>query len=170
MGQTPKKASSSPGPRADAVGAPFSGLTVAFRQTRKDHATELAQDYVELIDGLIAHHGEARLVDIAGCMGVSHVTANKAVARLQRDGLVQRRPYRAIFLTDAGKRLADESRRRHQVVFQFLCALGVPERQACIDAEGVEHHISAVTLEAMAAFIRQTEPRERRRGSGPTGA
>ncbi len=127
--------------------------TEGFKQVRIDHASEMAEDYVELIDDLIARHGEARLVDIAEHMGVSHVTANKTVARLLRDGLVQKRPYRAIFLTDEGKKLADASRRKHVVVVEFLCALGVPEDQARIDAEGIEHHISDVTLAAMSKYV-----------------
>lgn len=35
----------------------------------------------------------------------------------------------------------------------FLCALGVPEREAEQDAEGIEHHASEATLKAFARFI-----------------
>lgn len=125
-----------------------------FKKTREDHASEIAEDYVELIDDLIREFGEARLVDVAERIGVTSVTANKTIARLQRDGLVEKRPYRAIFLTDEGKKLADEMRRRHAIVFAFLVALGVGERQARIDAEGIEHHISSATLKAMTRFIK----------------
>lgn len=130
--------------------------TEGFRKTRQAHAYELAEDYVELIDDLILQYGEARLVDIAKRMGVSHVTANKTIGRLQRDGLVDKRPYRAVFLTASGKHLADMVRRRHQVVYDFLLALGVPKKQACIDAEGLEHHISETTLRAMSRFIKSS--------------
>lgn len=133
--------------------SPLTSVTAGFLQTRADHAGELAADYVELIYELIARHGEARLVDIAEMLGVSHVTANKAVGRLLRDGLVQKRPYRAIFLTEEGRRLAEQSRRKHHLVVQFLRAIGVEEKQACIDAEGLEHHISDVTLRAMLGFL-----------------
>jgi DtxR family manganese transport transcriptional regulator len=125
-----------------------------FRKTRKDHASELAEDYVELIDDLIVEFGEARVVDIADRLGVSHVTANKTIARLQRDGWVLKRPYRSIFLTDEGRRLAADVRRRHALVFDFLRHIGVADRQARIDAEGIEHHISEATLRAMSRFIR----------------
>lgn len=132
---------------------PITSITAGFRQVREAHAGELAADYVELIHELIELHGEARLVDIAERMGVSHVTANKTVGRLQRDGLVQKRPYRAVFLTDAGRTLAEESRRKHLLVVQFLRAIGVDDRQARIDAEGLEHHISDVTISAMVKFL-----------------
>lgn len=126
----------------------------AFRKTRDAHQTEMAEDYVELIGDLIAESGEARLTDVAQHMGVSHATAAKVVARLRRQGLVQNRPYRALFLTEDGTRMADESRRRHQVVYDFLRAIGVPELTAEADAEGVEHHVSDETLDALARLTR----------------
>lgn len=137
------------------------GTTDGFRQTRRDHASEIAEDCVELIDDLM-ECGEARLVDIAERMGVSHVTVNKTVGRLQRDDLVLRRPYRSIFLTDKGKRLAAQSRKRHNIAYAFICALGVPQRQARIDAEGIEHHISNTTLRAMSKFTGTARHRARR--------
>lgn len=125
-----------------------------FARTREDHATEIAEDYVELIDQLQREHGEARLVDIAQRLGVTHVTANRTIARLQKEGLVTARKYRAIFLTDLGKQLARASELRHLVVVRFLCAVGVPEAQARLDAEGIEHHTSGATLQAMARFLK----------------
>ncbi|GJM24767.1 MAG: transcriptional regulator MntR [Phycisphaerae bacterium] len=123
-----------------------------FARIRNDHAKELAEDYLEMIDDLSATNGEARAVDIAAQLGVSHVTVTKTVARLKRDGLVTSQPYRSIFLTPKGKRIADNARRRHQTVLQFLLALGVPADSAEIDAEGIEHHISPATLRAMRDF------------------
>ncbi|HWY31249.1 MAG TPA: helix-turn-helix domain-containing protein, partial [Candidatus Acidoferrum sp.] len=98
----------------------------ALRRTRLEHAAETAQDYVEAIADLSATQGEARAVDLARRLGVTHVTVIRTIARLQRDGYVSTRPYRSIFLTDKGSRLADESRRRHEIVLAFLRGLGVP--------------------------------------------
>ena len=124
------------------------------RRTRKAHAAEIAEDYVEAIADLIDSGGEARVVDLARRLGVSHVTVVRTVARLQRDGLVTARPYRSIFLTEEGRTLAEGSRRRHRIVIAFLRALGISERVACTDAEGIEHHVSAETLGAMERFVR----------------
>lgn len=125
----------------------------AFTRTRRDHQNEIAEDYVELIDQLIREHGEARAVDIAQRLGVSHVTVSKTVARLIEAGLVTSLPYRAIFLTEAGQQIASASRERHKLVLQFLLALGVDPDTAELDAEGIEHHVSKVTLQAMARFV-----------------
>lgn len=118
---------------------------------RKDHSQELAQDYVEMIAELIEKTGEARLTDLARGLGVTHVTANRTIKRLQRKGLVTTEPYRSIFLTGDGRSLAKESRDRHETVVKFLTALGVPSGVAESDAEGIEHHVSRETL---AAFVR----------------
>ncbi|WP_207483343.1 manganese-binding transcriptional regulator MntR [Arenibaculum pallidiluteum] len=126
----------------------------AFSRIREAHQTEVAEDYVELIDDLIGAYGEARLVDLAEHMGVSHPTASKIVQRLLREGLVESRPYRAIFLTDAGRRMADEARRRHRIVLEFLRAIGIDEETAEQDAEGIEHHVSEATLEALDRLTR----------------
>ncbi len=85
-------------------------------------------------------------------MAVSATTASKVVARLRREGLVESRPYRSVFLTDAGERMALESRRRHRIVFDFLRALGLDEGTAEADSEGLEHHVSEATLKAMQDF------------------
>lgn len=159
MSKIPKKASQQP---TEQPTTPAS-VTAGFRKTRDDHAVELAQDYVELIEDLIARHGEARLVDIADHIGVSHVTANKTVGRLQHSGLVVKRPYRSVFLTEKGKKLAAQSRKRHRVVFAFLCSIGVPERAARIDTEGIEHHISDATLQAMSTFLQSHPPTKKKR-------
>lgn len=125
----------------------------AFRRMREAHRTEMAEDYSELIGDLIAATGEARLTDLAEHMGVTHATAAKVVKRLEREGLVQSRPYRSIFLTEDGEALADQSRKRHKLVYQFLRALGVNELTAEADAEGIEHFCSKETLAAFARVI-----------------
>jgi DtxR family manganese transport transcriptional regulator len=124
-----------------------------FGRTRRDHRSELAEDYVELIADLIDAKGEARTVDLAERLGVSSPSVNSTIARLQREGLVRSEPYRSIFLTEAGRALAQSCRRRHRIVLEFLRALGVREEVAATDAEGIEHHVSAETLDALARFL-----------------
>lgn len=125
----------------------------AFERVRQAHQMEATEDYVELIDDLIESTGEARLVDVAERLGISQPTAGKTVARLQRDGYVTSEPYRSIFLTEAGKALAQRSRERHDVVHRFLLALGVSETTAQLDSEGMEHHVSDETLARFVEYI-----------------
>lgn len=130
------------------------------RRTRRDHATETAEDYVEAIDDLLREQGSCRVVDLAKRFAVSHVTVTRIVARLQEEGLLLTEPYRPVTLTPKGKRLANKSRKRHEIVFAFLRAIGVDAATAAIDAEGIEHHVSPATLSRFAELTKQlqTEP------------
>jgi len=128
--------------------APVEQQAAGFEAVREARRSETAEDYVELIDDLIKATGEARVVDVAARMGVSHATVNRILSRLTKEGLVSTQPYRSIFLTDAGADLAQESRERHRIVVEFLTALGIDEATAERDAEGVEHYVSEATMQA----------------------
>ena len=124
-----------------------------FGKARTAQSTALLEDYVELIADLLAVHGEARVTDVAKRLGVTHTTAVKGIARLKREGLVTARPYRGIFLTEAGHDLADRVRARHRLMVELLLAVGVPAEAAEAAAEGMEHHASEATLEAFTRFL-----------------
>jgi DtxR family manganese transport transcriptional regulator len=126
-----------------------------FRRSRRDRAAEIAQDYVEAIADLSASLGEARVVDLARRLGVTHVTVNRTLSRLRHAGYVNTKPYRAIFLTGAGHKLAGECKRRHETVVAFLRSLGISEKTAELDAEGIEHHVSPETLAAFERLLQR---------------
>lgn len=128
-------------------------LSAPFEKVRRDHAMETAEDYAEAVSDILHRHGECRVKDLAAHMGVSHVTVTRIVSRLKQEGLVETAPYRPIRLTAEGERLAAQSRKRHQTVLAFLLALGVPEDEAQRDTEGIEHHVGAITLQRMGAFV-----------------
>ena len=130
-----------------------SRAVMAFQRTRADHHGEIAEDYVELIADLIDEKGEARPTEVAQRLGVSNATVTKTLRRLQDEKLITQEPYRAIFLTLSGQRLANLVRRRHRIVEHFLIKLGVRAAAARIDAEGIEHHVSAETLAAMSKYL-----------------
>lgn len=129
-----------------------------FARVRQAHRTETQEDYVELIADLIAANGEARATDLAERMGVTPATVTNTLTRLKRDGLVETKPYRAIFLTDDGQEMATAARARHELVVRFLRALGVADAIAELDAEGLEHHLSDETLVAMTTFADKASP------------
>lgn len=126
-----------------------------FGKARTAQSGALLEDYVELISDLLDSGGEARPTDIARRFGVSHATAIKTIGRLKREGLAVARPYRGVFLTEGGERLAERVRARHRLVVDVLLAIGVPAEAAEQDAEGLEHHVSDTTLAAFARFLRR---------------
>ena len=129
-----------------------------FRQVREAHRRELIDDYVELISDLIREVGEARQVDMAARLGVSQPTVAKMLKRLASVGQIEMIPWRGVFLTPEGEKLAQESRERHQLVENFLLVLGVSPEIARRDAEGMEHHVSEETLVTFREFTLKYGP------------
>jgi DtxR family transcriptional regulator, manganese transport regulator len=124
-----------------------------FSKARSARSASMLEDYTELIADLIAANGEARTTDIARRLGVAHPTASKTIARLKREGLATARPYRGIFLTEAGLAMAKSVRQRHRLVVDLLIAVGAPREAAEADAEGIEHYVSDATLRAFETFL-----------------
>ena len=125
---------------------------MSFRKVRNAHRTENTEDYLELVAELLISKGEARIVDIAENLGIAQATANKTIQRLHSQGYIKREPYRSIFLTYKGQKIASESKKRHNIVYNFLRNLGLDKNTASEDAEGIEHHVSEKTLRKMDNF------------------
>ena len=127
-------------------------ITMSFSKVRNAHKTENTEDYLELISELLTSKGEARIVDIAKQLDIAQATANKTIQRLQNQGFIKREPYRSIFLTVKGQMIASKSKKRHNIVLRFLLNLGLDQKTASADAEGIEHHVSEKTLKKMEKF------------------
>ena len=125
---------------------------MSFSKVRNAHKTENTEDYLELIAELLNTKGEARIVDIAENLGIAQATANKTIQRLQSQGYIKREPYRSIFLTFKGQKIASYSKKRHHTVYSFLLSIGLDKKTAAEDAEGIEHHVSDKTLKRMDYF------------------
>ena len=125
-----------------------------FAKTRQDHASETAEDYVEAIDEILQVQPTCRVKDLSTKMQVSHVTVIRILRRLASEGLIEKEPYGPCSLTKAGISMARRSRRRHQLLVDFLVHIGVPAADAARDAEGMEHHVSDATLAAMRSMLR----------------
>ena len=127
---------------------------MSFKRVRKAHRRENTEDYLELIADLLNKNGEARIVDIAEKLDIAQATANKTIKRLHGQGYIKKEPYRSIFLTVKGQIIASNSKKRHKTVYEFLINLGVDDKIAAVDAEGIEHHVSNKTLIKMDKFNR----------------
>ena len=131
-----------------------SGRAESFIKTRSNRLFELAEDYTEMVADLIEAQAQARVCDIAREMGISHVSVLKAVRRLIREGYLMKDLSKAIDLTPKGREMAIYSKKKHQILSEFLLKLGVPESIVAVDVEGIEHYISPDTLEAIAAHMK----------------
>jgi len=130
-------------------------MAARFARVRQDHAREMAEDYAEMVLELGGAVGApVRPMELARGLGVSHVTVHRALNRLARDGYILRDENHGVLLTAGGRQLGEASLVRHRLVVAFLESLGVSPEVAAVDAEGLEHHLSPLTLERMAAHMR----------------
>jgi len=119
--------------------------------------TSAAEDYLERIAALIKSKGYARVVDIAAELKISQASVTTMVQRLDADGLVKYEKYRGMVLTDAGEAVAARIAHRHELLTQLLRFFELPEDVIFRDVEGMEHHISGETLDALERLTRYLE-------------
>ena len=123
-----------------------------YSNIRNQNKNEILEDYVEAIQEISEIKGDVKNADLSIHFGVSQATINKNLKRLISSKLATSEPYRSIFLTDEGKKLATISKEKHEIVYQFLIKLGVSKKTAQYDSEGIEHHVSDETLKLMKNF------------------
>ena len=127
------------------------------KRVRRQHQSEVAQDYVEAIYRLQSEGKGTRVTDIQEVFGVSHVTVIRTLTRLEEAELLVKHQG-SVTLTEEGQTIAVKAYRRHNLVRRFLLSLGVSERTAEADTEGIEHHISDETVDAIKSFLDQQPP------------
>ena len=111
------------------------------------------EDYLEAIYDLIQTKGYARAVDIAERLGVKTPSVTGMIQKLDGMGLVVYERYRGLTLTDKGEKMAKFTQRKHVLISKFLRLLGIEEKTANEDAEGIEHHVHKETLNRIERFV-----------------
>lgn len=121
-------------------------------RVRRQHQSEITQDYVEAIYRLKSEGKSTRVTDIRDVFGVSHVTVIRTLARLEEAKLLVKKQG-SVSLTEEGHIIAVKAYRRHNLVLEFLLTLGISENTASADTEGIEHHLSDETIDAIKNFL-----------------
>ncbi len=119
--------------------------------------TAAVEDYLERISELIRRKGYARVVDIAAELKISQASVTTMVQRLDGEGLVKYEKYRGMVLTSAGEEVAARIAHRHELLTNFLTLLGLEKEVVDHDVEGMEHHVSPETFEALEKLSRYLE-------------
>lgn len=126
-------------------------------QPATPRTSSAVEDYLERISELIKTKGYARVVDIAAELKISQASVTTMVQRLDGEGLVKYEKYRGMVLTSAGEEVAARIAHRHELLTNFLTLLGLEKEVVDHDVEGMEHHVSAETFEALEKLNRYLE-------------
>ena len=116
--------------------------------------TASAEDYLKAIYHIERGGGAATTADIAQRLGVAAPSVSGMVRRLADQGLLAHEPYRGVTLTDAGRRAALRTIRRHRLIETYLTqALGYSWDRVHDEAERLEHAASDELVDRMAAAL-----------------
>lgn len=115
------------------------------------------EDYLEQIHNLIEAKGYARVVDIAGNLGIAQASVTNMIQKLDAEGYLVYERYRGVTLTEAGRRIGQEIARRHEVLTRLLAGFGLDAATVHKDVEGMEHHISRQTLDVLTLLLEELE-------------
>jgi Mn-dependent DtxR family transcriptional regulator len=111
--------------------------------------SQTAEDYLERIHELIEEKGYARVVDIASSLKVRQASVTSMVQKLGEAGYLKYEKYRGLILTDQGREVARRIRNRHETLTRLFSLFGLDLDTQREDIEGIEHHLSAATVEIL---------------------
>ncbi|MCX7570469.1 transcriptional regulator MntR [Tumebacillus sp. DT12] len=111
--------------------------------------TSSMEDYLEKIYELMREKGYARVSDIASSLSVQPSSVTKMIQKLDEKKLVTYEKYRGIVLTAKGEHLGKLMKQRHKRLEEFLRMLRIKEETIQNDVEGIEHHVSPATMNAL---------------------
>ena len=111
--------------------------------------SQSAEDYLERIYELIEEKGYARVVDIASSLDVRQASVTSMVQKLGELGYLNYEKYRGLVLTEKGRQVACKIQRRHETLSRFFSLFGLDAQTQQRDIEGIEHHLSASTVEVL---------------------
>ncbi len=121
---------------------------------KSDNLSASLEDYLEAIFNLAGESNMARSKDIAKSLNVSKSSVTGALRVLRKKGLANYKPYDCVTLTDAGKSVAAEVVRKHNILKAFFVdVLGVDMDIAQQAACRAEHTLGPGVIARLLCFI-----------------
>ncbi|MBN2065744.1 MAG: metal-dependent transcriptional regulator [Candidatus Thermoplasmatota archaeon] len=116
-------------------------------------ASERTEDYLEVLDTIIAGKGYAQIKDVSRILGVRPSSVTEMVQKLHKAGYINYEKYSGITLTAEGKKIAQKTKKKHETLKKFLHILGVDEKIAEMDACRIEHIVNSQTMDRLTKFV-----------------
>ncbi|MEM2849098.1 MAG: metal-dependent transcriptional regulator [Candidatus Bathyarchaeia archaeon] len=116
--------------------------------------TEKEAEYLKTIFKLISGRETVGSLEVAEAMGVSCATASETLKKLYDKGMLKRRPWKGVCLSEDGIREVDRITRNHRVfetyVYRFL-SIGLED--ACRCARRVELYLPGEVVDSMCSIM-----------------
>lgn len=119
-----------------------------------DRLSPSMEMYLKTILSLETEGKPVRVQAIASVLGVTKPSVSGALHTLKQKGLVIQRSYGAVHLTSEGRVVAEQVRKRYQVLKRFLNGvLGVDAVSTSREACELEHVLGAETMQRLNLFL-----------------
>lgn len=116
---------------------------------------ESAENYLETILMLSKKLPVVRAVDIANELGFKKSSVSIAMKNLREKNYITVTDAGFIYLTNAGKDIAEMVYERHEFLSSWLISLGVPSEIATEDACKIEHIFSKESYDAIKKYVKE---------------
>ncbi len=125
-----------------------------MKTAKKVNLSASLEDYLEAIFNLARKTDIARSRDIADKLDVSKSSVTGALRLLKKKGLINYRPYNYVTLTDAGRKIAAEIVKKHEILKSFFAdVLGLKAKLAQSCACRAEHVLGQEVINKLLMFI-----------------
>lgn len=116
--------------------------------------SEAIEDYLKAIYEIQHRQGNVATTVLADWLGISPASVTNMLKKLAELGLVARKPYKGVMLTETGHQAALEVIRHHRLLESFLAEkLDVPWDEVHDHAESWEHALSEAVEARMDALL-----------------
>lgn len=111
------------------------------------------EDYLRVIYDISVKNGYARVADIAERLEVKPSSVTEMIKKLASKNLVVYKRYRAVTLTEEGRKIGEALKERYNALVELLRVLQVPEEIALDDACKMEHELHPETITQLKKFM-----------------
>jgi len=111
------------------------------------------EDYVELLYDLQKDKKIVHTNDIANKLNIKPSSVTEIFKKLSDEGYLNYKKYTGATLTKKGRKIAKETKKKHNVLMDFLILLGIDKKIAESDACEMEHILHPSTMNAIIKFV-----------------
>ncbi len=118
-----------------------------------EHVTEATENYLETLLILSQRMEEVHAIDLCTELGYSRPTVSVFLKGMREKGLVEVDANNHLWLTEAGRAIAEPIYERHNILVRLLESFGVNPQTAAVDACKIEHDLSDESYECIRKFV-----------------
>ena len=118
-----------------------------------DMRKKTIEDYVELIYILQNKDEKVHTNSIASALDINPASVTEIFQKLSDEGYIDYEKYSGVTLTQKGKKIAISTKKKHDMLKEFLLILGVNDKIADDDACSIEHVVDPETVDRLTKFV-----------------